>query len=389
MHVQSLRHSKTFRLFQPIQVIVVPKIILIILIITILIVSFSYFGTGMHQTMVAPYPDSPVISSVDFAWSTHNQRAKGSDNWPVTWADDNHQYTSWGDGGGFSGSNSRGRVSLGFARIEGDSKATGTNNPFRGVNIYGGFQPLVASSIDGKSYGILSVENSLYAWISPGSGADGYREARLYQSLDYARSWEPLPWSFTKENKFIFPTFLQFGRGYSNSRDNYVYIYASILQNDAELSVQKPGHIALLRVPINQLTNRHSYEVFSGLNDNGLPSWSANTADWKPVFSDSNGVGWNVSVSYNPGLKKYFLMTEHHASSKGHLGIFDSNEPWGPWHTTYYGSLGRFWSDMSTFYFNFSNKWLSLDGKDFVLIFTGTGKYDAYNSVEGKFIVRE
>jgi hypothetical protein len=361
---------------------------LAIIVICTVIASFYYLKSGMPLDMAAPYPDSPVISDVEIDWSTHIKKAPGSDNWPVTWADDNHQYSSWGDGGGFNGSNKRGRVSLGFARIEGDSKSEGTEDPFKGVNIIGGFQPHRASSIVGKSYGILSIEDTLYAWVSPGSGPEGYREARLYKSLDHARSWEPLTWSFSIEDRFIFPTFLQFGKNYSGPNDNYVYVYASILQRDVDLLVQKPGLIALLRVPVNSITDRNKYEVFTGLNENGLPEWSKNVAEWQPVFNDPNGVGWNVSASYNPGLNRYFLITEHYATSEGYIGIFDSSTPWGPWTTSYYSNLGSFYG-ISSFYYNFSNKWLSQDGKRFVLVFSGIGEYDAYNSVNGKFIIHE
>ncbi len=364
------------------------KNILTIVVIFTAIASFYYLKSGTNLAMVAPYPDSPLISDVDINWSTYIKKAPGSDNWPLTWAEDNHQYSSWGDGGGFNGSNANGRVSLGFARIEGDSKEKGTKNPFKGVNIFGGIQPQIESSIDGKSYGILSIEDSFYAWVSPGSGPKGYQEARLYKSLDHARSWEPLTWNFSKEDKIIFPTFLQFDKNYSNPRDNYVYVYACILQSDADLSVQKPGHITLLRVPVKNITDRKKYEAFTGLNKNDLPEWSTNIAEWQPVFSDPNGVGWNVSVSYNPGLKRYFLITEHYASREGYIGIFDSSTPWGPWTTSYYAKLGSLFG-ITTFYYNFSNKWLSQDGKRFVLVFTGIGKYDAYNSVKGRFVIRE
>ncbi len=36
-----------------------------------------------------------------------------------TWGPDGHLYAAWGDGGGFGGTNSDARVSMGFARIEG------------------------------------------------------------------------------------------------------------------------------------------------------------------------------------------------------------------------------------------------------------------------------
>ncbi len=80
----------------------------------------------------APYPPSPVIAGVAFDWSTHQRSALGSDNWQRTWADDDHQYGAWGDGGGFRGDNTTGRVDLGFGRIE------GTRDAYQGYNVWGG-----------------------------------------------------------------------------------------------------------------------------------------------------------------------------------------------------------------------------------------------------------
>ena len=56
--------------------------------------------------------------------ASHLRAAEGSDNWPVTWSDDDHQYAVWGDGGGFEGNESDGRASFGVARIEGDGHNT-------------------------------------------------------------------------------------------------------------------------------------------------------------------------------------------------------------------------------------------------------------------------
>ena len=78
------------------------------------------------------YPASPVISGVSFDWSTHQRLAPGSDNWPITWADDDQQYTSWGDGGGFGGTNDDSRVSLGFGRVDGEKDS------YQGANLWGG-----------------------------------------------------------------------------------------------------------------------------------------------------------------------------------------------------------------------------------------------------------
>src|SRR5690349_16160459 len=64
----------------------------------------------------APYPPSPAIRSISWLWETRQTAAIGSDLWPVTWGPDNHLYAAWGDGGGFGGSDSDGRVAMGIAR---------------------------------------------------------------------------------------------------------------------------------------------------------------------------------------------------------------------------------------------------------------------------------
>ena len=327
-----------------------------------------------------PYPRSSVISGINFIWSTHDRRAPGSDNWPLTWADDNNQYTSWGDGGGFGGTNSIGRVSLGVARIE------GVSDSYTGVNIYGGANSQNQSSINGKSYGIISINGILYMWVSPGSDTDGYRESRLYKSVDHGANWTAANWVFTQSDGFINPTFVQYGKDYAGSRDNYVYIYANNLKDASSLKVQTPGEVTLMRVPKSSLMDRSQYEFFSGLDINDKPTWTATLTDRVPVFNDPNGVGWNLSAIYNKWLGRYFIITEHTQSFASNIGIFDAPEPWGPWTVVYYGKFGgQSGVPMSNFFYNFSPKWWGNNGTSFVLVFTGTGVNDSWNSVSGYF----
>jgi len=331
------------------------------------------------EARAQPYPPSEVITGVELQVGTHDRRAPGSDNWPITWADDDHQYTAWGDGGGFGGTNSDGRVSLGIARVE------GTASDYTGTNVWGGKDPEHAATFEGKSYGIISIAGELYMWVSPGSGATGYTQQTLYHSTDHAASWSPASWSFQQDEDLVFPTILQFGKDYAGARDDYVYHYAIRLEDASDLQVQTPGAIDLLRVPKSQLMQRDAYELFAGLDGNDNPIWTADIAQRQPVFEDASGVGWNVSVSYNAGLQRYLLCTEHTASSAGNLGIFDAPEPWGPWTTVgYYSDWEGFGT---TFFWNFSNKWTSADGRDFTLVFTGIGDNDSWNTVRGSFQV--
>lgn len=353
----------------------------------VLVVGVIFFVVCETRNIFAlkpPYPPSPVISGIIWDFSSHERRALGSDNWPITWADDNHQYTSWGDGGGFGGTNTDGRVSLGIARVEGPSTS------YHGFNVWGGKNSEVPATFGGKSYGIISIGGHLYMWVSPGSGTDGYISQTVYKSVDHAHTWQKANWSFMKKDNLIAPTFLQFGMDYDGARDNYVYVYAIRLKDDTCLKIQKPGQIDLLRVPKEKIVERSAYEFFAGLDGKNNPIWSLDISARQPVFEDPNGVGWNVSVSYNARLGRYLLCTEHVKSFEGNLGIFDAPEPWGPWTTVLYTRLfGAPTVEATTFFWNFSNIWLGADGKDFVLVFTGIGSNDSWNTVKGSFVISD
>src|SRR6516162_5671567 len=81
--------------------------------------SLSMAAISGGAPLAPPYPPSRVIESITWHWETYRTAAPGSDLWPTTWGPDGHLYAAWGDGGGFGGTDSDGRVSMGFARIEG------------------------------------------------------------------------------------------------------------------------------------------------------------------------------------------------------------------------------------------------------------------------------
>lgn len=343
---------------------------------------FAFCLCTQVQSAEEPYPASSTVSGLSFKWSTHHRRASGSDNWPVTWADDNRQYTSWGDGGGFGGTGSSGRVSLGVGRVVGHSVS------YQGFNVWGGKNAQNRATFEGKSYGIISIDGDLSMWVSPGSDTKGYKKSTLYKSSDKGASWTAADWNFVGgKGNFINPTFCQFGKDYTAARDNYVYIYAPELKDPGALKIQKPGDIALMRVPKTRLMNRAKYEFFAGFASNNHPIWSTNIKARKPVFSDANGVGWNTSVSYNPNIGLYLLITEHSKSFRANIGVHGAPQPWGPWTTVYYGKFGKGKIEQTTFFYNFATKWNN--GNDFVLIFTGIDGNDSWNSVQGTFLIND
>ena len=118
-----------------------------------MVVASIFVLQATKATMAAsPYSDSSVITGISFNWATHQEKAAGSDNFPVTWADDDHQYTAWGDGWGFAVSGTK--KSLGVSRV------SGTKSSYSGTDLWSG---------DGKSYGIICINSILYMWVGPGS----------------------------------------------------------------------------------------------------------------------------------------------------------------------------------------------------------------------------
>ncbi len=350
--------------------------------------SFTVFYASL---VLGQKPPSPVVASVEFDFSTHRRHAPGSDNWPVTWADDGHLYTAWGDGGGFGGSNSDGRVKLGVARVQGDA------DHYTGTNVWGGFDPPNPAQFDGKSYGMLSVSGVLYMWVAA-QPARHMESSAIARSVDHGAHFQLADWKLTFEDGLTVPTFLNFGRDYSGARDGYLYSYLieptwgpdSLPTTTHGFDVHKPGRIHLARVPSNSILKRDRYEFFAGLGPDGSPMWTSMVQAKRPVFEDANGVGWNVSVVFNPGLGRYLLCTEHTASHAGRLGMFDAPEPWGPWSTiAYEDAWGTGHVEVSTFFWNFTQKWINDDGTKFTIIFTGKNTNDSWNSVNGQFVLQK
>ncbi|MBE3096947.1 MAG: hypothetical protein IMZ44_07425 [Planctomycetes bacterium] len=172
-----------------------------------------------------PYPRSAVIESITWHWDTHKTAAPGSDLWPVTWGPDDHLYTAWGDGGGFGGTNSDGRVSMGFARIEGPPEN------FKGVNINGGKDTENPASFPtrGKTGGLLCVGGVLYARLNMQNGEWPHVDHALAWSEDLGKTWRTTAWVFPKGGGNFKPSrFLNFGKDYTGvpaHLKGYVYFY--------------------------------------------------------------------------------------------------------------------------------------------------------------------
>ena len=341
----------------------------------------------------APYPESDMIQGFELDWTTHKRSADGSGDWGTTWADDDHLYTAWGNGGGFGGGNTgEGRVFLGFARIEGNA------DDYQPYNVWGGLNAENPAEFGGKSYSLLSVDGTLYMWrCGDADGATALDFQELYRSANHSATWRSTGVKFTQESfgdqdfGFYCPIFLQFGKDYAGARDDYVYIYAPEIQQNRDLYPQIPGEVTLMRVPKTRINVRSAYEFFAGVGTGGEPDWTFDVESRAPVFSDpENGITQHIAVVHNPGLNRYILTTEHNEHAEGNIGVYEGPTPWGPWSTVHFSdSFGRFQTLDNGFMWVFPSKWLSEDGKDFTMIYTGKGRNDSWNTVKGRFLLAD
>lgn len=265
-----------------------------------------------------------------------------------------------------------------------------------GQNVWGGLNPENPAQFDGKSYGMLCVGGVLYMWraCQPGKHLPW---CELNSSTDHGAHWKPAQWKFTFEDGLTIPTFLNFGRDYDGARDDYVYSYyiqptwgpGPSTTGRYGFDVHRPGRVYLSRVPIEKILQRDAYEFVGGWTADRQPIWNKDVARKVPVFEDPNGVGWNLSVSFAPAVKRYLLCTEHSETHAGKLGVFDAPTPWGPWSTVAYeDGWGEGNIEVSTFFWSLPSKWLTSDGR-FTMVFTGKNTNDSWNTVEGKFLVAD
>ena len=314
----------------------------------------------------APYPPSPVIK--DIVWApkeTIVRKAKGGDNWPMTWADDDALYTAYGDGWGFE-PKVKTKLSLGLARV------TGGPEDFEGVNVRSATAEQIGQGAAGKkASGMLCVDGVLYMWVRNAANS------QLAWSADHGKIWTWSDWRFTEG--FGCPTFLNFGKDYAGARDGWVYVYSF----DSDSAYDPADCMNLARVPKGRIRDRGAYEFFVRMDDSGGAVWSSDISKRGAVFVHE-GMCYRSSVCYNSSLGRYLwwqVVPARDGSGKridtrfeGGFGVYDAAEPWGPWTTAYYASIWDVGPGESG---GFPTKWVSADGKTMFLVFSG----DDYFSV--------
>lgn len=357
-----------------------------------------------------PPPSGERITAINFNLATIRNTAPGNgasapetDNWPICHASDGNQYTSFGDGYGFGNlaGNTLTRASIGFSRISGGKD----NYSAQDMSKHGKNMP---DSFTGKCQGMFAANSKIYcSWdyrvlesVDPGGGsrADAYFASTICKSEDWGATWtEIIRWNNSDwggasppdTNGFFAPTFLQFGQDNAGARDNYVYLY--LMEHDnGDYEVQTPGGISLARCLLSNLEsgNKAHWEYLTSIDGSNNPTWSTTLANRALIFQDTTDGNHVTQVCYNAPLGRYILTTlqGERGNTNQLFGCYDAPEPWGPWTLVRKedaGNLGIGTGNASILW-GFSNKWLSADGLNFVMVGTLPGQ-DQWGTVEGTF----
>ena len=302
-------------------------------------------------------PSQSVIERIEWApVATIIRKAKGSDNWPITWGDDDNLYTAYGDGWGFEPKVKR-KLSLGFAKI------SGSPDSFQGINIRSPSGERTGGGSSGaKASGMLMVDGVLTMW------ARNTGNSQPVWSRDRGRTWTWADWKF--KTSFGAPTFLNFGRNYTGAIDEFVYVYSF----DSDSAYRPSDRMVMARVAKDQITRRDAYEFFVRLDEAGKPIWSRDIQQRGAVFED-RGQCYRSGVSYNAGLKRFIWAQVKGGPDtrfEGGLGIYESANPWGPWREVFYTKKWDVGPGESA---SFPTKWISSDGKTMHLVFSGNDAF--------------
>ncbi len=306
-----------------------------------------------------PYPPSPVITDVTWAPQSEIMRlAQDSDNWPLTWADDDRLYAAYGDGKGFEPLVPK-KLSMGFARV------SGSPPNIRGENIRSASGEQYGDGPHGKkASGMLMLNGTLYVWVRNAGNA------QLVWSEDHAQTWTWSDWTFAES--FGCPTFLNFGKDYGGARDDFVYIYSQ----DSDSAYEAADRMVMARVRKSSITKREAYRFFKTLDPQGTPVWTKDITERGAVFNHFQRC-YRSGITYNPGLQRYLWCQTLPGGSPrfaGGFGIYDAPDPWGPWTTVFFTEK---WDVGPGETSSLPTKWMSQDGRTAHLVFSG----DDYFSV--------
>ncbi|MBC8078742.1 MAG: hypothetical protein H7X86_00215 [Gorillibacterium sp.] len=353
------------------------------------------------------YPTSELISSATFdKFRCH--RGDG-DMWPITWADDGHLY-------GGAGDNMNSPMNIWRIMHEPTDIFKGTGWPVVAEMVHpkpvdpklycqradlhpkNGVKPASILCINGVLY--LAVELHNYG-DRPEFNRQCNIQSWIITSIDYGLTWNL---NATMEDFFTgrlaSPHFIQFGKDYEGARDEYVYAYFPVGEDERSYWCNA-DHLLLGRVSKYQMLDRASWAFFAGEKKNSDEAeWVSDDALAVPVFQYPLMTGEN-HISYNKGIGRYlmgntsFIDMEgnprpYHATNgwpdsimRSQLTLFEAPEPWGPWSLFHQDDN---WGTYGDYQPSFPTKWISEDG--LTLLMASSGSFDDYNLTLQKVVLQ-
>jgi hypothetical protein len=318
----------------------------------------------------APNPPSPLIQRIEFGPKNQISRAaEGSDNWPVTWGDDDRLYTAYGDGFGFE-PHVKHKLSLGLAAIVGEPPL------FTGINLR---TPSGEKTGDGpkgiKASGLLMADGILFMLVrNTDNNGNG---ARLVWSDDRGLQWQD---GYAFHPEFGCPTFLNSGPNHIDAKDTYVYVYSQKGPN----AYTTYDHVVLARAKKQELKDPRAWQFFTGVNVPNGASWSTDPEALAPVLTFEKHC-FRLDAVYIESINRYLLLMAHNYNSG--WSIFDAPTPWGPWTTAFHTTR---WDVPGVHGYRLPIKWFNHDNFSFYLLFSGLSAqgYDAFCLRKAQLILR-
>lgn len=353
-----------------------------------------------------------TITSVSFDFDNQITTAVGSDIWTTTWHSDGNQYFGWGDGGGFWGTDTAGKVSLGFGYISSLPPTLSAYNVW-GRNATAASGSCTSPSIPcpssnstaccaryssqfcGKSDSMISIGGVLYSIVSSSYNGTSLTYDTgtacptnptpmtkiIISSANNGQTWTPTSWHIDISGTNMYPsTFINYGESNANapSEGGVTYVYVILHKNGSG------DRVYLMRAPVaNILANpttttscSSGWCYYTGLSG-GNPTWATTATNAQPIYVDSGKDYIGMTVAWDNGLNQY-IAAEGFGDNNGQLAILSATKPWGPYQEAYrstdWGGLG---ADGSGLGFQIPTKWISSDGLTVWLVYTPSDRFGA------------
>jgi len=287
-------------------------------------------------------PSSNFFSTFgEEAYSTYQMTNGNGDLWPSCWSNDGNVYAANGDGTGFS--NPPVFAAMRVARISGmPPNLTGTDvagdigRNYTGSNTYTD-KPTGMACVDGVIYLAFQNLNEQTFEYAPA--------ASIVASADHGKTWttpSATPMFGAANNTdpsvpALFTTimFLDYGEGYGEASDNFVYAYGF------DNNWRDQQQVYLARVPRQAVLQREAWQFFAGMSGD-RPTWSHDISQKAPVISDTRllyqdmfdvGCPANDKVIaqggavYDAPLHRYIFSSWSCSTHE----FYEAPQPWGPW----------------------------------------------------------